>query len=177
MWWKLTTTILSCLEFRHKKERSCPRHTRWVKWRVRCIRSSEIGVRKLSFCFLFTLGERRAWLMLCPTASSPWKVCSHSSQRRWLHFSRKPVSFFAAFHPSRRVLVPGTGLSRLLLEVVERGYGGQGNEFSYQMLLVSNYMLNHVFEAKSVAMMCFCEVDPALSLDGQHEQHLLHGRQ
>lgn len=50
----------------------------------------------------------------------------------------------------RRVLVPGCGLSRLLFEVVERGYGGQGNEFSYQMLLVSNYMLNHVFEPESV---------------------------
>ena len=36
------------------------------------------------------------------------------------------------------------------MEVVERGYGGQGNEFSYQMLLVSNYMLNHVFEPYSV---------------------------
>lgn len=50
------------------------------------------------------------------------------------------------------MLVPGTGLSRLLLEVVERGYGGQGNEFSYHMLLVSNYMLNHVFEAYSVCL-------------------------
>ena len=49
-------------------------------------------------------------------------------------------------------MVPGTGLSRLLMEVVKRGYGGQGNEFSYQMLLVSNYMLNHVFEAYSVGM-------------------------
>lgn len=36
------------------------------------------------------------------------------------------------------------------MEVVMRGYGGQGNEFSYQMLLVSNYMLNHVFEERSV---------------------------
>lgn len=36
------------------------------------------------------------------------------------------------------------------MEVVQRGYGGQGNEFSYQMLLVSNYMLNHVFEPYSV---------------------------
>ena len=55
----------------------------------------------------------------------------------------------------RRVLVPGTGLSRLLLEVVERGYAGQGNEFSYQMLLVSNYMLNHVSEAYSVSIWFF----------------------
>ena len=37
------------------------------------------------------------------------------------------------------------------MEVVKKGYGGQGNEFSYQMLLVSNYMLNHVFEAYSVS--------------------------
>ena len=38
------------------------------------------------------------------------------------------------------------------MEVVERGYGGQGNEFSYQMLLVSNYMLNHVFKPYSVLL-------------------------
>ena len=55
-----------------------------------------------------------------------------------------------SFTNSRRVLVPGTGLSRLLMEVVKRGYGGQGNEFSYQMLLTSNYMLNHVVEPYSV---------------------------
>ena len=45
------------------------------------------------------------------------------------------------------------------------------------MLLVSNYMLNHVFEAKSVQMKCFSEIDSAVSLDGQHEQHIRHGRQ
>lgn len=78
----------------------------------------------------------------------------------------------------RRVLVPGSGLSRLLMEVVERGYGGQGNEFSYQMLLVSNYMLNHVFEEKSVgACTPPFPLDHDLSVDGLHQQRLLHGRQ
>lgn len=78
----------------------------------------------------------------------------------------------------RRVLVPGSGLSRLLMEVVERGYGGQGNEFSYQMLLVSNYMLNHVFEEKSVgACTPPSPLDHDLSVDGLHQQRLFHGRQ
>ena len=41
-----------------------------------------------------------------------------------------------------RVLIPGAGLGRLPLEVAARGYSAQGNEFSYHMLLVSNYLLN-----------------------------------
>lgn len=78
----------------------------------------------------------------------------------------------------RRVLVPGCGLSRLLFEVVKRGYGGQGNEFSYQMLLVSNYMLNHVLEPESV-LISFpnSRSDRNLSVDKQHEQHFREGRQ
>ena len=51
------------------------------------------------------------------------------------------------------------------MEVVERGYGGQGNEFSYQMLLVSNYMLNHVFEPYSVFFESFCLLDWIIPLD------------
>ena len=68
---------------------------------------------------------------------------------KYVPIVREPDGTITPEH-HRRVLVPGTGLSRLLMEVVERGYGGQGNEFSYQMFLVSNYMLNHVFEEKSV---------------------------
>lgn len=34
-----------------------------------------------------------------------------------------------------RVLCPGSGLGRLPFEVVRRGYGCQGNEFSFFMLL------------------------------------------
>jgi len=41
-----------------------------------------------------------------------------------------------------RVLVPGAGLGRLVLEVAARGFSAQGNEFSYHMLLVSNFLLN-----------------------------------
>ncbi len=42
----------------------------------------------------------------------------------------------------KRVLVPGAGLGRLVLDLVCDGYACQGNEFSYQMLFVSNFMLN-----------------------------------
>ncbi len=41
-----------------------------------------------------------------------------------------------------RVLCPGAGLGRLVFEVVCRGYACQGNEFSYFMLFVSNFVLN-----------------------------------
>lgn len=44
----------------------------------------------------------------------------------------------------QKVLVPGAGLGRLVLEICACGYAAEGNEFSYQMLFVSNYMLNHV---------------------------------
>ncbi len=42
-----------------------------------------------------------------------------------------------------RVLVPGCGLGRLVWEFAHRGYSVQGNEFSYHMLLSSNWVLNH----------------------------------
>ncbi|KAG5188547.1 N2227-like protein-domain-containing protein [Tribonema minus] len=40
------------------------------------------------------------------------------------------------------VLVPGAGLGRLTLEIAALGYATEGNEFSYQMLFMSNHMLN-----------------------------------
>lgn len=43
---------------------------------------------------------------------------------------------------NKRVLVPGAGLGRLLAEVVGLGYSCEGNEFSYQMLVTSEYILN-----------------------------------
>ncbi|KAI8318427.1 N2227-like protein [Martensiomyces pterosporus] len=41
-----------------------------------------------------------------------------------------------------RVLVPGAGLGRLAFDICCRGFSSQGNEFSYFMLLASNYVLN-----------------------------------
>eukprot|EP00906_Rhabdomonas_costata_P020597 RCo029998 len=54
-------------------------------------------------------------------------------------------SFFASATDKAklRVLVPGSGLSRLAYEVAKRRYSCQGNEFSFHMLLVSDYLLNH----------------------------------
>ncbi|KAH9449839.1 hypothetical protein Pst134EA_019732 [Puccinia striiformis f. sp. tritici] len=42
-----------------------------------------------------------------------------------------------------RVLVPGSGLARLVWEIAHRGFTAQGNEVSYPMLLASNLVLNH----------------------------------
>ena len=41
-----------------------------------------------------------------------------------------------------RVLVPGAGLGRLAFEIARLGYSCQGNEFSYFMLITSNFILN-----------------------------------
>ena len=41
-----------------------------------------------------------------------------------------------------RVLVPGAGLGRLAYELVQRGFSTQGNEFSWYMLLPSQFILN-----------------------------------
>lgn len=41
-----------------------------------------------------------------------------------------------------KVLAPGSGLGRLVLEFVEAGFGCQGNEVSYFMLYGSNFILN-----------------------------------
>ncbi|KAJ3008267.1 hypothetical protein HKX48_008671 [Thoreauomyces humboldtii] len=41
-----------------------------------------------------------------------------------------------------RVLVPGAGLGRLAFDIVKKGFSCQGNEFSFFMLLASNFILN-----------------------------------
>lgn len=40
-------------------------------------------------------------------------------------------------------LVPGAGLGRLALEISRLGFVCQGNEFSYYMMICSNFILNH----------------------------------
>lgn len=49
-------------------------------------------------------------------------------------------------HPSQRyrsrILVPGAGLGRLVLDLCAMGYTVQGNEISYHQILASNYILN-----------------------------------
>ncbi|EFC44900.1 predicted protein, partial [Naegleria gruberi] len=45
-----------------------------------------------------------------------------------------------------RVLTPGAGLGRLTWEIARLGYASQGNEFSFQMLLASNFILNHPYK-------------------------------
>lgn len=46
-----------------------------------------------------------------------------------------------------RVLVPGCGLARLAFDIAKLGYEAQGNEFSYFMLIASNFILNRCKEA------------------------------
>ena len=42
-----------------------------------------------------------------------------------------------------KVLIPGCGLRRLVLEVASKGFRVEGNEFSYYMLFTSAFMMNY----------------------------------
>eukprot|EP00922_Rhytidocystis_sp_ex-Travisia-forbesii_P052558 GHVS01077964.1.p1 GENE.GHVS01077964.1~~GHVS01077964.1.p1 ORF type:complete len:306 (+),score=51.84 GHVS01077964.1:121-918(+) len=68
-----------------------------------------------------------------------------------------------------RILCPGSGLGRLPFEVVKRGYGSQGNEFSYFMLMGSNFILNYGMRPKMFTLQPYC-----LSTSNRrgHEDHL-----
>ncbi|KMZ80700.1 hypothetical protein PVIIG_03067 [Plasmodium vivax India VII] len=55
-----------------------------------------------------------------------------------------------------KVLCPGSGLGRLPYEVAKKGYRSQGNEFSYFMLLASNFILNYYNEKESLKIQPYC---------------------
>ena len=47
------------------------------------------------------------------------------------------------FQEGINILVPGAGLGRLMYEIAKLGFKSQGNEFSYYMLLCSNFIFNN----------------------------------
>lgn len=54
--------------------------------------------------------------------------------------------------PGIKILIPGCGLGRLVLELVKKGFWTQGNEISYHMLLTSNFILNYCKYANSFSI-------------------------
>eukprot|EP01006_Ploeotia_vitrea_P052898 TRINITY_DN67737_c10_g1_i1.p1 TRINITY_DN67737_c10_g1~~TRINITY_DN67737_c10_g1_i1.p1 ORF type:complete len:542 (+),score=14.47 TRINITY_DN67737_c10_g1_i1:69-1694(+) len=46
-----------------------------------------------------------------------------------------------------KVLIPGSGLSRLAYEIFSRGFYSQGNEFSHHMLIAGSFVLNNIPQA------------------------------
>jgi len=57
---------------------------------------------------------------------------------------------------TKRVLVPGAGLGRLMSEIVARGYHCEGNEFSFQMLITSNFILNSLESSAPEKQITIC---------------------
>lgn len=57
--------------------------------------------------------------------------------------------------PEVHVLVPGSGLGRLVVEFVKRGFQTQGNEISYHMLLNCNYLLSDTYCENNFAICPF----------------------
>ncbi|SOV73898.1 N2227-like protein, putative [Plasmodium sp. gorilla clade G3] len=55
-----------------------------------------------------------------------------------------------------KILCPGSGLGRLPYEIAKKGYRSQGNEFSYFMLLGSNFILNYYNEKYSLSIHPYC---------------------
>eukprot|EP01071_Lankesteria_metandrocarpae_P006981 Lankesteria_metandrocarpae@DN4545_c0_g1_i1.p1 len=66
------------------------------------------------------------------------------------------AQFRSKFNRFARVLCPGSGLGRLPYEVVSRGYSCHGNEFSYFMLLGSNFMLNNAAPRNTYKLQPYC---------------------
>ena len=54
-----------------------------------------------------------------------------------------------------KVLVPGAGLGRLVFELCKNGYNAEGNEFSYFMLLSSNFILNSMLKKEELSIYPF----------------------
>ena len=50
------------------------------------------------------------------------------------------------------ILTPGAGLGRLTFEIAKLGYRSQGNEFSYFMLLTSDFILNKIEQAQQFSL-------------------------
>ena len=55
-------------------------------------------------------------------------------------FAKRPKK---DFEEGINVLVPGAGLGRLMYEIAKLGFKSQGNEFSYYMLICSNFIFNN----------------------------------
>ena len=64
-----------------------------------------------------------------------------------------------------KILVPGCGLGRLVLDLIKEGFWCQGNEFSYHMLLTSNFMLNHCKFANNYSILPFVHKQSARLLN------------
>jgi len=56
------------------------------------------------------------------------------------------VKAFYSDSEKRSVLVPGSGLGRLVYEFAKEGFEAQGNEFGYHMLLTGEFILNQTSE-------------------------------
>eukprot|EP01062_Namystynia_karyoxenos_P074431 TRINITY_DN7131_c0_g1_i1.p1 TRINITY_DN7131_c0_g1~~TRINITY_DN7131_c0_g1_i1.p1 ORF type:complete len:461 (+),score=161.41 TRINITY_DN7131_c0_g1_i1:75-1385(+) len=67
-----------------------------------------------------------------------------------------------------RVLVPGTGLSRLAFEISLRGFFTQGNEFSHHMLVSGHFLLNQLKRRECVTVHPF--VDQTVNVYDREEQ-------
>ena len=48
-----------------------------------------------------------------------------------------------------KVLVPGAGLGRLVLEICLRGFAVEGNEISFHQMIASNWILNHTIQGET----------------------------
>jgi carnosine N-methyltransferase len=60
-----------------------------------------------------------------------------------MHLNAAHAGLDAKQRASVRVLVPGSGLGRLMWEICKCGFSCEGNEFSYHMLMGCSFALNH----------------------------------
>jgi carnosine N-methyltransferase len=69
-----------------------------------------------------------------------------------MHLNAAHGGLDAQQRASVRVLVPGSGLGRLMWEICKCGFSCEGNEFSYHMLMGCSFALNHFSHANEFAI-------------------------
>ena len=109
-----------------------------------------------------------------PTSMDQDKVFSTLRQivRDWskegAHERREVYDYFyealSKAHPDPKkrndikVLVPGGGLSRLMVEIAARGFSALGNEFSYHMLMTGHFIMNRLPQEEMFTIFPYCDI-------------------
>ena len=78
-------------------------------------------------------------------------LCAHERMSSFgpmlMHLNAAHGGLDATQRARVRVLVPGSGLGRLMWEICKCGFSCEGNEFSYHMLMGCSFALNHFSRA------------------------------
>lgn len=162
------TALHNLVEPRRKKyEHLAPQYKQLVPDFLKQIDEIEEGIKDNAF-FLSHVAQVAAMNFGAPEDSSTWSDCQPEDvqkvgstlrqvAREWstdgeaersICFGKIIVELLQRYPDLKerhgiKILVPGSGLGRLPMELALMGFKSEGNEFSYHMLFTSSMILNH----------------------------------